>query len=390
MLFGSEGMPRSGKSLDAMQHIVDSMYAGRTVVTNIYGVDHRAISNYCSIPLPTIRRLLIVIEAPSEMDEEAKVGWVKAQFFARQIPDSLWIWDEINQFWPPERQPLPASWAKFVTEHGQQGMDILIMGQDLSELHQTWRKRLQRYTRFTKLDMMGKENHHHWSSWTNIGKNKYRQTAEGKKPYKAEFFPLYKSHRDNTTNKGNYTDKRFGVFQTKHKVWAAIFGVLLLVALYNVVSFFRVPEAATPKKSDSSTVTHPTPIPAPPTPTKSVELPPDSVQVVETVKKEPVPIDYLDKFALQYQLRLSAILDRKDPQPNQSAFEFVIDFLDPSYRIKERMRRSDVAALGWAIERHPYGILITKGERSYVVRAWPLDNDSKVSQSTLKALKPAP
>lgn len=62
-----------------------------------------------------------------------------------------------------------------------------------------------------------------------------------------------------------------------------------------------------------------------------------------------------------YDLRLAGIIDRQDQQPGKPAFEFSMDFLDVSYRVKECMPRSDMASLGWAIERHhPYGILISK------------------------------
>lgn len=384
MIFGNEGLPRSGKSLDAIQHIVDSLQAGRTVITNIHGLSEKAISEYCAIPLPTVQRLLVCIVPPKELDEEKKVDYVKAEFLKRQVNDSLWIWDEINQFWPPERQPLPAEWAKFITEHGHLGIDILIMGQDLSELHTTWRKRLQRYTRFTKLDMMGKDDQFHWRSLTNIGKNKFRATAEGKKPYKKEFFPLYKSHRDETTNKGNYKDKRFGVFQAKHKFWGAVFAVVLGIAIWNVAGFFSAPEVPEKTESGASAAPEPAAAPAP----KPEPVPEADAVVSETVETKREPIDYLDQFAQQYQLRLGAILDRPNPEPGQAAFEFVLDFVDPSYRLKERMRRVDVASLGWAIERHPYGIRIAKGDISYVARPWPLDNFGKVPQETVKALKP--
>ena len=396
MIFGNEGLPRSGKSLDAMQHIVDSLLAGRTVVTNIHGLSYEALSEYCAIPLPTVQRLLTCIVPPKEMDEEKKVSYVKGEFLKRQVNDSLWIWDEINQFWPPERQPLPADWAKFITEHGHLGIDILIMGQDLSELHTTWRKRLQRYTRFTKLDMMGKDDHFHWRSLTNIGKNKFRATAEGKKPYKKEFFPLYKSHRDETTNKDNYKDKRFGVFQTKHKVWAVIFFAVLALAVWNVAGFFTPPEQ--PKKDDTAAQVDTSSSTTPPA--QAAAVAPQATQTaahtttetttdttIDTAKRE--PIDYLDKYAQQYELRLGAILDRADPQPGQASFEFVLDFVDTGYRLKERMRRIDVASLGWSIERHPYGIRIAKGDVSYVARPWPLDNFGKVPQETVNALKPA-
>ena len=81
MIFGSEGMPRSGKSLETMQYIVDSLVKGRTIVTNIHGIDKKAISEYCVIPLPTVERLLINLEHPfQDQDEEKVVPWVKAEF----------------------------------------------------------------------------------------------------------------------------------------------------------------------------------------------------------------------------------------------------------------------------------------------------------------------
>ena len=58
MIFGNEGMPGSGKSLDAMQHILDSLNAGRTIITNIHGINHKAIASYlvslyCSLAVLT-------------------------------------------------------------------------------------------------------------------------------------------------------------------------------------------------------------------------------------------------------------------------------------------------------------------------------------------------
>lgn len=382
MIFGNEGMPRSGKSLDSIQHVIDSLNAGRTVVTNVYGLNYQALSEYLGIPLPTVQRLLITLAPPADLDEELKVQWVKEQFLKHQLPNCLWIWDEINQFWPPERQPLPAAWSKLVTEHGQNGMDILVMGQDLAELHSTWRKRLQRYTRFTKLDMQGKEDQYHWASWTNVGRNKYRKMGEGKKPYNKDFFPLYKSHRDTTSNKGNYKDGRFSVFQTKHKVYAAGFFAVLGWGLWTVYDFFT-PEpaeaaASVQQQPDKPAQDQPAPPPAPEP--SAAEPPPAQPQQRE-------PIDYLDKFASQYDLRLSGIMDRLDPQPGKPAFEFTLDFLDEGYRVKERMGREDVASLGWSIERKPYGIRIYKDGVEYIARAWPLDNWGKVPNETTAAIK---
>ncbi|WP_137885726.1 zonular occludens toxin domain-containing protein [Pseudomonas sp. 2FE] len=393
MIFGNEGLPRSGKSADSMNHIVDSMRHGRTVVTNIHGINHKAISEYLAIPLPTIQRLLVCLEAPKDLDEDQVVEWTKAQFLKNAVNDCLWIWDEINQFWPVDRQPLAAEWAKFVTEHGHLGIDILIMGQDLQELHTTWRRRLQRYTRFTKLDMMGKENEYHWASYNNCGRNKFKKTAEGKKPYNADFFGFYKSHDDATSNKGNYKDKRFSIFQGKHKFYAALYGGALLVAVWYLVDFWNGGALGAEKKPAGAGHTQSQPAasaPAAEPVAKPVYQSANASQEgAEEAKAEP-PIDYLDEFATKYQLRLGGIIDRDKPEPGKPAFEFFLDFLDPAYRIKERMRRVDVASLGWAIERKPFGLVLTKEGKSYVARAWPLDNFGKVPKETIAAMKPAP
>lgn len=399
MIFGSEGMPRSGKSLEAMQHIVDSLVKGRTVVTNIHGIDKKAISEYCVIPLPTVERLLITLEHPfQDQDEEKVVPWVKAEFLKHVVTDCLWIWDEINQFWPPDRQPLPADWAKFVTEHGHFGIDILIMGQDLTELHTTWRKRLQRYTRYTKLDMMGKEDMFHWASYSNAGRNRYKRTAEGKKPYNKNFFPFYRSHRAETTNKDNYKDSRYGIFQTKHKVYAVLFACLFCYALYYVWGFFHHAPVNTPTADKSSVVTPVTSVPVEPVEPKSVttKKAPDPeteggvAQAVAAVAK-PEPIDYFDKFASKYDLRLAAIVERTPTDGDTRPwFEFQIDVLDSAYRVKERFNRAAIAGLGWTIERTEYGIKLSKQDLVYVVRPWPLDNFGKVSNKALADLRPDP
>src|SRR5450830_1047830 len=388
MIFGSEGLPRSGKSLEAMQHVVDSITAGRTVVTNIHGINYKAMSEFLSIPLPTVQRLLICLKPPDGIDEDQVVAWTKEQFLANKVNDCLWIWDEINQFWPPDRQPLNADWAKFVTEHGHLGIDILVMGQDLTELHQTWRKRLQRYTRYTKLDMMGKEESFHWASYSNSGRNRFKKTADGTKPYNKKLFPLYQSHRADTQNKGNYKDKRYGIFQTKHKVYGAFFVLMLFYAIYHIYTYFKHPVSAD-KPVEQASVSAPVALaPAPvPGPVAGKAVPEsahvETSSVAQSAPSKPDPIDYFDKYASKYDLRLSGLMERKpEPGDDRPWLFFQVDVIDTAYRVKERFDRKSLAALGWAIERTDYGIKLSKQDVVYVVRPWPLDNYSKVPNQT--------
>lgn len=392
MIFGHEGLPGSGKSLESMVHVVNALIAGRTVVTNVEGINHKAIADYCAIPLTTVEQLLVCIEAPKELEEVEKVAWVKNEFLKHQVKNSLWIFDEINQFFPPDRQPLTADWAKFVTEHRHLGMDVLVMGQDLSEVHTTWRRRIQRYTRLTKLDMMGKDDHYHWASLTNVGRGKFKQTAEGKKPYNKDYFGFYKSHVDGVDNKENYSDQRFSVIQPKHKVIAVLFFGALLLGIYFLYDFFT----SSPVPSESLSVEQPEkplPVYSKPEPVEQLPAVVETVTTVIVSEPEPEPaasLDYLRDMSQKYQLRLTGIIDRLEGEAGDSAFEFIIEFLDPSYRVKERMMRTDVASLGWAIERKPYGLLLTRDDKEIIVRPWPLDNWGKVPQKTVDSLKVVP
>lgn len=384
MIFGHEGLPRSGKSLEAMPLIVDALRGGRTVVTNIAGISHAFFEKLLALPLHTVQRLLICIEPPRGMPEEQVVAHVKAEFLKHRVKDSIWFFDEINQFFPPDRQPLPPDWAKFVTEHGHLGIDVCILGQDLTELHKTWRGRLERYTRFTKLSMKGKEDSYHWSSLTNVGRSKFRVTATGEKKYNQLYWGAYKSHEEGTNNKSNLKDGRFSIFQGKHKFLLVLYAVVLCFAGYYIVSFWSG-DAVKQAEPAQHQAAQPAQAPNQPAP-KQVPAPITDVTQVTVTK--PVPIDYLDDFATQFKPRLSAILDRQNPQPDKPAFDFVIDFLDLSYHVKERMNRADVASLGWNIERRPFGIVLSKDGVSHVVRPWPMDNPGKVPRDTVASFKP--
>lgn len=392
MIFGHEGLPRSGKSLEAMQHVVDALLAGRTIITNIYGINHQAIASYVALPLDAVKRLLVCLEAPSELDEEKKVVWIKAQFLERRVKNCLMIWDEINQFWPPERQALPAEWARFVTEHGQEGIDVLIMGQDLTELHATWRKRLQRYTRFTKKDMMGKEDEYHWSSLSNSGRGRFKQTAAGSRPYNKDFFGFYRSHKEGVTNKSNYKDGRYSVFQAKHKFWMAIYAIFLLAGAIYMWQWFHPSEPEKPVKAKTD---NPAQIVSKATEDNKVAIKkPEpkkeaAVKADEPAREERIAIDYLDKIAQKQKLRIGAFVDWDTAQPGKRKWDFVLEALDDSFHVRERFSAADVYALGWDIEKTDYGFRITKQGVEYVLRPWPIDLTGRVSSTYLNQAREA-
>lgn len=233
--------------------------------------------------------------------------------------------------------------------------------------------------------MMGKEDEYHWASLTNVGRNRFKQTAEGKKPYNKDYFGFYKSHVDGVENKGNYSDTRFNVIQTKHKIIGALFFVGLFLGGYFLYDFFTSspidPEVQGFEVADKSVPAYES------SAVESVDVPVSYEQPLPVTEPKPVSIDYLHDQSQKYQVRLTGIIDRLDGESGQSAFEFIIEFLDGSYRVKERMMRPDVVALGWSIERHDYGLLLYKDGHEIIARPWPLDNFGKVPQRTIESLK---
>ena len=171
---------------------------------------------------------------------------------------------------------------------------------------------------------------------------------------------------------------------------------MFFYALYHIYTYFKHP-VSTDKPVESSSLSAPA-VPAQaavPGPVAGKAVP-DSAHVETSSVPNSSPtksdaIDYFDKYASKYDLRLAGILERKpDPGDTRPWFDFQIDVIDTAYRVKERFDRKSLAALGWAIERTDYGIKLSKQDVVYVVRPWPLDNYGKVPNKTISDLKPGP
>ena len=209
MIIYHEGLPRSGKSYEAMvEHIIPTLKSGRKVFAYIAGLNFEKIAELAEITLERCQELLI-------------------QLTAEQIPavyehiekDSLVVIDELQNFFPNVKTKLDDKMMKFVSEHGHHGLDILTMGQNLMDCHSVWRRRTERKLMFFKLSATGRENSYSWTAYQAIPQNgrdpAWAKATSGTKKYDEKYFGTYKSHDDGTQNKGNYQDKRFNVFSRK-------------------------------------------------------------------------------------------------------------------------------------------------------------------------------
>lgn len=233
MIIFNEGLPRSGKSHDAVKnHIVPAVAAGRAVVAYIEGLDPAKVAAVAGVPPETGADLITVLTR-----EQVPTIWQHAK------KDALMVIDEAQNFWPTQRQPLGPDLTKFVAEHGHEGIDLVLMGQDLRDVHTTWRRRVSQKVVFTKMEALGKPNKYFWVSYKASAAEKFAEVSSSSmmgEEYDPAIFECYKSHSEGTTNKSTYSDPRANLFGTAFfKRWLPL-GILVIIgAIIYMVWLFK-------------------------------------------------------------------------------------------------------------------------------------------------------
>ncbi|HAT6342463.1 TPA: hypothetical protein JAJ28_000114 [Aeromonas hydrophila] len=212
MIFFHEGMPRSGKSYEAMvKHIITALAKGRAVDAYLYGLDHEMIAGLAGIELDRCKELLVELTT-----EQASECWK----FVRD--NALVVLDEAHKFWPSGRKRPPEEMCNLVAEHGHRGMDMLFMSQTFNSVHKVIQDRTNKKITFTKLDSVGMEKRYNWTAYQGTlgtrGSNTFvtfSKMDSGVGKYDEKFFGTYKSHVSEEIQTGNYKDERFNFFNKK-------------------------------------------------------------------------------------------------------------------------------------------------------------------------------
>ncbi len=208
MFIFHEGLPRSGKSYEALVHqIVPALKKGRKVFAYIEGLNHAKIAELCEITEDECRALLFQIVR----EDVPKVYEVVEN-------DSLVILDEMQNFWPSGRLSLGPEITQFVTEHGHRGLDIVGMGQSITDINPLWRKRCERKLQFLKMSMVGMEKKYKWTAYQGVlnerGDIQFQKIKAGTRNYEEKYFGSYASHTSGTDNTDNLEDERLNIFKT--------------------------------------------------------------------------------------------------------------------------------------------------------------------------------
>ncbi len=241
------GLMGSGKSYECVSSvIVPAVRAGRRVVTNVDGIDSDAIRAYCQ------DKFSVQLEQLGEVVHCTNEDVPKASFLPHgkdvdtfcQPGDIICI-DEAWRFWGTDCKLLPEhkvffrEHRHFVHPDTKVCCDLVLMVQDITDLHRTLRVVVEVTFRTTKIKTLGWQKTYRVEMWEG-----YKLTAKGRvsvqnKRYDAEIFPLYSSYSGGT-GKELQVDSRQNVLRSP-KLWLLAVGVVLLFgwSIHTILGFFN-------------------------------------------------------------------------------------------------------------------------------------------------------
>lgn len=263
------GLMGSGKSFECVVSvIIPAIRLGRRVVTNVDGIDSDAIRAYCQEKFNSApEKLGSVIHCKNE--DVAKSDFLPfgtdAQTFV-QSGDMVCI-DEAWRFWGTDCKILKEH-AIFFREHRHYvnpitnvSCDLVLMVQDISDLHRTLKVVVELSFRTTKIKSLGLSKIYRVEMWEGYKQNAKRRSAVENKKYDPAIFPLYSSY---VGGKGNelQVDERQNILKSP-KLWAILIlmAIVLPISIYYIIQFFTPPKKviSSHTKNNSIGVKNPSP-----------------------------------------------------------------------------------------------------------------------------------
>lgn len=230
MIIFHEGLPRAGKSYEAMsERIVPSIAKRRPVIAYVEGIDHAKIAALAGVTEDECRGLLRAVTRDElqtvTVDEKTGRTTVVDHLPSLVVDNALVVLDEAQNFWG-NRAKLSAEMTKLVTEHGHRGVDVVLMGQDLRDVHATWRRRVELKLCFLKLNgfklpksvswlflgKLGKDGNYSVTTYRHLGGDEFQRVGLAMRTYDPRYFGTYKSFVADDTNTEVFTDDRAQVW----------------------------------------------------------------------------------------------------------------------------------------------------------------------------------
>ncbi|MBV6871788.1 zonular occludens toxin family protein [Xanthomonas euvesicatoria] len=367
MLVFNEGVPRAGKSYDAVKnHILPAIKKGRRVFARLNGLRHDRIAKHLGMQEKDVHDLLVLVDTKDvaklfacTQDESGK--WCIPDDFK----DALVVIDEVHEFYVNERKPLEPAVENFWALLGQNGGDAVIMTQWINRLHSAVKARIEKKNTFQKLTAVGMKSRYRVTYFHTTSPGKFEKVGGQTLKYDPVIFPLYDGYAPGAENTEVYEEGGKNVWAAM-AVRAVIFLVVGGVGLYFFASYFNKG-----KQPPHAVASGPSSTPAVGQVFKPGELvSAPGQQAVAAVVADPLADltpeqRYVIELAAKGRIRVAAIAQVAG---HDRAW---LQWIDTSNIVLEQLDLVQLRALGFDATVHPYGVRLVAGKHTVVATAWP-------------------
>lgn len=385
MIFGHEGLPRSGKSYEAvLHHILPALRAKRHVYVRLNGVGEKLdkIALHLSMPEDEVRSLVHV------MGDKEVVEWCVCDTdndggvsFPHIEKHALVVIDEAHEYWPTNRANLPERAANFFAKHGHISLDMVIISQDCKDLHRLIIRRMAKKNTYTKLDALGSDQRYSVRFYAATGTGKYETVGTETRKYDPAVWDLYHGVQPGIESNEVYKGNTRTLWRTLRGP-TILMGLGLIVGVFMLGRFFlggdttgnankvkevvssqkaSIPAIASAPGSQPSTVVTKTPAPA----------------VKEAV---PAGVQYILDMAANARARHAGWYGQRD----------IVEFrATGGGQVVDRLTTEQLWALGWSVRRTEFGVILSAKGNEIIATSWPVDPFGEQSAQTTARIKAA-
>jgi zona occludens toxin len=380
MIVFNEGVPRAGKSYDAVKnHILPALKKGRTVYARLNGLRHDLIAKHLGIDVEDVRQKLVLVDTKD----------VVSTFVCRQDETGLWqiddrlkdclvVIDEVHDFYVEQRKPLPPQVENFWALFGQNGGDAVIMTQWIQRVHAAVKARIERKNTFQKLTAVGMKSKYRATYFHATSPGKFQKVGGQTLKYDPAIFPLYDGYAPGAENTEVYEEGGKNVWAAM-AVKGAIFLIVGAIGLYFFVGFFsrgddgkKKPQTAA--QSASAGVGQVSPVSG----------------AVKAIEAKPSPLadltpeqQYIVQLGERARIRLAMLA--QVPSGNRAWLQWVSN---DTNEVIEQMDMTQIRALGFRVTVEVYGVRIAAKHHVIVATAWPYTQPVREREARLYNLSP--
>jgi zona occludens toxin len=398
MLIFNEGLPRAGKSYDAVaNHIIPALKSGRHVYARLNGLKPYAIAQTTGVPEDRVRQLLHVVDSKDVVDlfqiYTADDGTKSLNPALRR--DSVFVIDEVHEFYPAARTELDPALEGFFAYHGQFGLDGVLISQWYKRVHDAIRGRVERKHLFRKLNFLkalqlrkkGDAPSYVCRAQIAMEPDKFAVLSSNTYRYDPAVWQCYTSYQGGAENVEAYDPGFTGIFSRNRKIAFALTIAVVVgggLMLYNGYRERRATlEAEKVAKLEGIKAKRvAAAIEARRVRPVVEKLPPDSGRIAATAtgvplgsgavvvpdKKHDARTGYFFNLAKTARTRLVAMVhgDRE----TYALFEWRIG----NGNVLDRMDSRDLQKMGFTVELHGKWATLEADGETLVATMWPLDS----------------